>query len=62
MDEMLHFIYTGKSVNLEKMVPELLAAADKVMAATTCQLISVSIMSATPAYVTVRSREVKGHV
>jgi len=31
MKEMLHFIYTGKAPNLDKMVAELLAAADKVI-------------------------------
>ena len=30
MKEMLNFIYTGKAPNLEKMVADLLAAADKV--------------------------------
>ena len=30
MREMLKFIYTGKSSNLEKMADDLLAAADKV--------------------------------
>lgn len=30
LEEMLNFIYTGKSANLEKMADELLAAADKV--------------------------------
>lgn len=30
LKEMLRFIYTGKSPNLEKMADDLLAAADKV--------------------------------
>lgn len=30
LEEVLRFIYTGKSPNLEKMAEELLAAADKV--------------------------------
>lgn len=30
MKEMLNFIYTGKAPNLEKMVDDLLSAADKV--------------------------------
>lgn len=30
LSEMLKFIYTGKSTNLEKMADDLLAAADKV--------------------------------
>lgn len=32
LKEMLRFIYTGKSPNLEKMADDLLAAADKVSA------------------------------
>lgn len=31
LKEMLRFIYTGKSQNLEKMADDLLAAADKVI-------------------------------
>lgn len=33
LKEMLRFIYTGKAPNLEKMADDLLAAADKVRAA-----------------------------
>jgi hypothetical protein len=36
--EMLHFIYTGKAPNLEKMADDLLYAADKVSMRTWCQL------------------------
>jgi speckle-type POZ protein len=36
--EMLHFIYTGKAANLEKMDDDLLVAADKVSMRTWHQL------------------------
>lgn len=36
--EMLRYIYTGKSQNLEKMADDLLAAADKVYNYSVCRL------------------------
>jgi speckle-type POZ protein len=38
--EMLHFIYTGRAPNLEKMADDLLYAADKVSMKTWYQLVA----------------------
>lgn len=62
LKEMLRFIYTGKSPNLEKMADDLLAAADKVSDETCIRLAIASIGLIRISLFTVCVRKIKSDV